>query len=249
MSTPERSNPFFFALEVIPRKTLRTSADIAFEKHKQTLLNSLQQAWATGPKSKPFNKKQTWQELLRLARFYSWRVCSDDIPVTERSKQLRDLGGALVKAHCIASAALRSDVGSDLFKAWVSEKSAGIPTIGPRSVESPDIMKCAEEIKAAVAALATLKAAADKAAQTLQRKPGRPPGSILPLDYVIALAALYRKSTHLPPRASSGPFVSVLSLFATAIRASLGDETLVDLVKRARKFARTNFSGQLTSPF
>jgi hypothetical protein len=146
-----------------------------------------------------------------------------------RKERLRDLAKAVRRARGIAEKAMQDDVGGDLFLGWCAEANITPALHGRRIVV---------EIKKVVASLATLEAAASRAARDLPTKAGPPSGTgILPMSDVNALMAVYRTSTGLEPNMGAGPFAEFADKFLTAV-GKTEDDTKQDYVVEALKYAK-----------
>jgi hypothetical protein len=92
----------------------------AFEQHKISLLEHLQNVYQRGPKSEPFDAEKSWQGLTRLAWMYFWRarLKQETVSAAHRVERLRDLARTLGRARRMVEMAMQDDVGNDLFSAW-----------------------------------------------------------------------------------------------------------------------------------
>jgi len=140
-----------------------------FDQHKNALLTHLHKAYKRGPKSEPFDAEKAWRHLTLLAEAYFWRPIRgrETLLPARRVGRLRDLATALSRAHSLATKAMQDDVGDDLFRAWVI--GANIP------LNCGDgLVRVVNEIEDVVASLATLEAAAARAARDVPTKAGAP---------------------------------------------------------------------------
>jgi hypothetical protein len=225
----EKSWHTIFDAEFVFRKSC-TAELASFERHKTALLDILRKAHAGGPKSKPFDEQPAWRELISAAAWYFRRpiINQKTLLPGRRVERLRELAKALRRAQDLAQKAVQDDVGIDLFRGWCAETKRNIP---PSEQELDAI---ASEITQAVAALAALKAAADRAAQGARKKAGRPSGAgVLSMDDIITLKRLFQRSTGREPRA--GPFVQLVEEFLVAVGRA--DDTKQDYVVEALKYA------------
>jgi hypothetical protein len=210
------------------------SAEFAeFERHKKTLLDHLRSAYELGLKSKPFDEDYLWHRL-RGAAFWVFRRQKNKhrtVLPARRKERLRDLANAVRRARGMVEKAKQDDVGWDLFSGWCAE--ANITPASP----GDGLLRIIDEIKKAVAGLATLEAAASRAARDLPTKAGSPSGTgILPTGDINALMAVYRTSTGLEPNMGTGPFVELVEKFLTAVGKTEVD-TKQDYVFEALKYA------------
>jgi hypothetical protein len=208
------------------------SAEFAeFERHKKTLLDHLRSAYELGPKSKTFDEGYLWRRLRGAAVwvFRRPKIQQRTVLPARRRERLRDLAKAVRRARGIAEKAMQDDVGVDLFLGWCAEAN-----ITPASHGR---LRIVVEIKKVVASLATLEAAASRAARDLPTKAGPPSGTgILPMSDVNALMAVYRTSTGLEPSMGAGPFAEFADKFLTAV-GKTEDDTKQDYVVEALKYA------------
>ena len=224
------------------------SAEFAeFERHKKNLLDYLRGAYELGPKSKTFDDDYWWHRL-RGAAVWAFRrpkIKQRTVLPARRKERLRDLAKAVRRARGIAEKAMQDDVGWDLFSGWCAEAN-----ITPASADDGRL-RIFDEIKKAVAGLATLEAAANRAARDLHTKAGSPSGTgILPMDDLNALMAVYRTSTGLEPNMSARPFAELVENFLTAVgRAedSTKQDYVVEALKYAKKRARKEAQRSATS--
>jgi hypothetical protein len=123
---------------------------------------------------------------------------------------------------------MQDEVGSDLVGGWSGEVN-----ISPNLDQAPD---AADQIKEVVASLATLEAAARRAALNVLPKAGRPCGTgILPMEDIIALASVYQCSTGQKPIMGAGAFAQFVEKFLAAV--GRGGDTAEDYVVQALKDA------------
>jgi hypothetical protein len=202
-----------------------------FDRHKKILLGHLRSAYELGPKSKIFDEDYWWRRLRGAAgwAFRRPKIKQRTVLPARRKERLRDLAKAVRRARGIAEKAMQDDVGGDLFLGWCAEANITPALHGRRIVV---------EIKKVVASLATLEAAASRAARDLPTKAGPPSGTgILPMSDVSALMAVYRTSTGLEPNMGAGPFAEFADKFLTAV-GKTEDDTKQDYVVEALKYAK-----------
>ena len=227
---------------------------VEFNHHKKALLTILRNVYMLGLKSVPFDANKSWHRLVRLAHFYFWRetMKQETMPAADRVKRLRELAKALGRARGMADKAMQDDVGNDLFRAWVAGTNIPLASVVGVNDDGQSVLVCiADEIKKEVASLATLEKVARRAANEAHKGRGRPKGaSVLPLDYIIGLAVLYRDSTGTKPEARRKSFAGFVYAFLAAIgRPTILEDSVVKLVRKARSRALTNPSGWPPSPF
>jgi len=215
---PTPRNPIwhieFEAAEVIQRRRDATLAP--FKQHKATLIAQLRKANACGPRSKSFEAEKPWRRLTELADWYFWQQNHKPMSPSDRVKRLRRLARVLDQARGMLYDAIRDPVGHDLLKALFEE--ANEPPASVVNGDSSVLTRITDEMENAVASLVRLETAARRAAEMVQTAPGRPKGtSVLPPDYIIALAGVYRESTGLQPGKGDGPFARFVYKFLTAL--------------------------------
>jgi hypothetical protein len=213
----------------------------AFEQHKISLLEHLQNVYQRGPKSEPFDAEKSWQGLTFLAGLYfsRARLKQDTVPAADRVERLRELARTLGRARRQAEMAMRDDVGEALFRAWRDANVRYDPDLdstGPQTLVRID-----HEFEKVIASLAALEAAARRAADEVPKARGRPKGSaFLSPGFIEGLAGVYQNSTRSKPGAGDGPFARFVYEFLIAIgRVNIEYESLVDAIKDTRAWVRT----------
>jgi hypothetical protein len=211
---------------------------VEFNHHKKALLTILRNVYMHG-KPVPFDADKSWHRLIRLAHFYFGleKMKQETMPAADRVKRLRELAKALGRARGMADEAMQDDVGNDLFRAWVAEiKIPPVSVVGVNDDGQSVLVCIADEIKKVVASLAIFETAARRAANEAHKGRGRPKGaSVLPLDYIIGLAVLYRDSTGTKPEARRKSFAGFVYAFLAAIgRPTILEDSVVKLVRKAR---------------
>jgi hypothetical protein len=156
----------------------------------------------------------------------------------------------------------QGDVRRDLFRACFATTNKSRASVFSLSWVPPDVdgrsidpALLADTIKTVMAGLATLEAAANRAAQDAPAR-GRPEGTgVLPPSYILALARMYRERTGSKPDMGE-PFVPFVREFLAAVgqpQKSTGGDTspdyVVEMIKYARRQARKNPSRFAPSPF
>lgn len=218
----------------------------AFYQHKNDLLNNLRELHGRGPKSEPFDEDKAWRALIRAAQWYCRRpkIRQKTVSPARRVERLHDLAKALGRAHKMAHRALQDDVSTDLFRGWCAAANTSSAASG--ALNADRLTRIAEEITEVVGSLATLEAAASRAARNVPTKPGPTRGTgMLTMHDMNALEGVYQRSTGLKPNIGPGPFAQFVEDFLTAI--GRGDDTsrdyVVEALKYARKQARKNPDG------
>jgi hypothetical protein len=229
-----------FDLEFEGRETYAAEF-VGFEQFKKPLLGHLRSAYERGPKSEPFDEDDVWRALIHAAVWYFKRSIIKQKPLlpAHRVERLCDLAKTLGRARNMVHKAMQDDVGIDLFGGWCAE--AKITEESARVLNDNNwLLSVADKITAAVASLATLEAAASRAARDLPVKTGPRRGSgILSQGDILSLAVLYgRNAGHREPYSVLGtkPFAEFVQEFLIAVGRS--DDTSEDTVVEALKYAR-----------
>jgi len=244
-------------IEFEGREAVKTAIEeglAAFDQHKEALLAILREVRKRDLKSEPFDADKSWRDLTRLAQLYFERARTkqETIPAGDRVKRLDKLAKALDRAHAMADKAMRDDVGNDLFSAWWDETYKPGDPVFLNDDGSSVLTRIADEIKKAVAGLATLETAARTAVHDVRLRRGAPEGiGVLPPEYVIALAEVYRKSTGLEPDPGDGRFAQFVREFLVAIgqHGNRSDSYVVEMIKYMRKQLRKNPKRGTPFPF
>jgi len=202
----------------------------AFKRHKGKLLVALSNAHKRGSGFKPFDPDKAWWQLTRVAQFYLWRstVKRDTMPAADRTRRLRELTKALGRARHLVGKAMQDDVKEDLFSAWYDANITN--DLVPE--EQLTLVRIEDEFDEVVASLSALEAAAQRAADGVRAKAGRPKGTaVLQKDEIEGLAAVYRDSTGSTPGAGDGPFAKFVMEVLTALGRHLAYESVIDAIK------------------
>ena len=204
-----------------------------FERHKKELLDLLRKVYERGPKAKPFDENSAWQHLSFTAYVYFRREAEVSqkqamMPAGDRAKLLRQLGNALRDARCKADEAMKT-VRGHWFVEWAEAN-------GNPDFTDPIIDRFDEEFDKRVAGLAVLETAAFRAAETVRKKKGRPPGTaVLPHDFIVNLESAYRDITKRNAGAGPGPFARFVIEFLTALGRTYPEQTVIEAIKDAKK--------------
>jgi hypothetical protein len=222
----------------------------AFEQHKISLLEHLQNVYQRGPKSEPFDAEKSWRGLTFLAGLYFWRarLKQEAVLAAHRVERLRDLARTLRRARRHAEMAMRDDVGEALFRAWRGANVRYDPDLDPTGPQT--LVRIDHEFEKVIASLAALEAAARRAADEIPKPRGRPKGSaFLSRGFIEGLAGVYQNSTGSKPGAGDGPFARFVYEFLIAIgRNNIKPESLVDAIKDTRARARTRPAAAKSGP-
>jgi len=212
----------------------------AFERHKKNLLDILRKVHGGGPKSESFDEDKAWRALTRAAQicFLRPEIKQKTMLAARRVERLDDLAKALRRARHEANKAMQDDVGWDLFRGWYAEANTS-PALADLNADASSVLTpFANQFKKVVGGLTALEAAARNAAGLVRTKTGPLRGTgTLPMDDIIALQAVYRRSTGVNPYMGAGPFFAkFIDEFLIAI--GRGDDTAQDYVFEALKYAR-----------
>jgi hypothetical protein len=244
INKPRRKNTLWH-MEVQTREEAyaAVAADLsAFNQCKKTLLDSLYSAYERGPKSEPFDEEKSWLDLLRLANSYFWGkvMRQETLSPSKSFNQLLKLAKALHRAHDLA---MQEGIGGDLFKAWFAENKVPLASATHFKDGQSVLTLVADELKKAVAGLATLETAAfaAAAANAVPPKSGRPP--LLPSQCIEGLARVYRGNTGSKPGRGDGPFARFVHEFITAVNRPNFEfkyDGVIDAIKNAHDRHKTS---------
>ena len=160
-------------------------------------------------------------------------------------KDLTNLKQKLSDAHALL---MKKDVFFDLVRAIFHARHKQAP-IDVLKADPFAAKKILDELSEAASDIRKLEMAASKATANARSKPGRPNSgsTILPSDYIVNLARLYRGATGRVPGAGEGPFGFFLIEFLNAVgRRYLESRSVFNLIIRARK---TSLAADANSPF
>jgi hypothetical protein len=190
----------------------------AFKEHRGKLLDHLRKANQSSAGAKPLNEKESWDDLVLLAKLYFWAEVDHENrkSTAERFNQLQRLGRALLKARTLADQMMREDTAIDLFRGWFADTGVPLDTIAAPLRPSPAQLVL-RHFKSAINALAKLENASFNAAvaNSSSSESGRSP--LLPSDCIQGLARVYQSSTGCRPGRGLGPFADFVSAFIKAI--------------------------------
>lgn len=205
----------------------------AFDERKEKLLDPLRKVYEYGQKTKPFDEDKAWRSLKFAAYVYLRREVEISqeqamMPAGERAKMLRQLGSALGVARRKADEAMKT-VGGHWFIEWAEAN-------GNPDFTNPIIERFEKQFDKKVAGLAVLETAAFRAAETVRRKKGRPPGTaVLSHDFIISLQSTYRNITKRNAGAGPGPFARFVKEFLTALGRECTTQSVIEAIKDAKK--------------
>jgi hypothetical protein len=217
--------------------------------HKDKLLENLRYAYKCGPKDRPFDADKAWNKIEILASWYIARREGRqlDPKPSDRVDSYKRLADTLKLAHDMITDALASfDSAGDLIRAWKESSDKDGHEAGRRG----DLLDAMTEFVGLVESIATLEAAASRAAKNAHKGPGAPKTSALPPGCIDGLASLYRESTGLKPTSTEdGPGVLFVCQLLTAIGHPLEENTVSKAIKDARARALKNPDRWGASPF
>lgn len=223
---------------------------LQFGNHKEPLLSLLCNAYDGDSKAAPFDTDRAWHDIKSMAHFYFTQemVKREAISNAEREARCRKIAESLGRARNMIDDAMRApDLANDLIWGWwggTSESAEAWAEV--KNVEPLYIKRQFEKL---LEGLAALEAGAVRAADGAHKGRGRPRGtSVLPPDYIIALAAVYRSSTGSKPGAGDGPFAKFVMEFLTALRRNIEYESVIDAIQDARALSFED-GGVALSPF
>jgi hypothetical protein len=213
---------------------------IAFDKHKNSMLDDLIKAYESG-RNPSFDANKAWAELTRVAKFYfsDTAMRQEAITPAERVKRLN----AFAKALGSARGTIGNDIDGDLLRGWIG--AVGL-TVDSLVLDGGALQRETDELRKALKNLSILQTAARRAASTVRTQRGRPKGdAVLAPEYINALMEVYRNNTGLEPDPGDGLFAQFIRSFLAAVRptADKSDNYVLESIKYARKLARKNRSG------
>jgi hypothetical protein len=223
------------------------------QKRKQAILSILSEAHESAATSSPFDAENAWRYVIGFAEYYFWMVTGGEwVPPAVRRRRLRRIASVLEQARVLVDEALEDDAGADLFYAWWG---------GPSDPDDLEPSPFEPAFRKEVAVLATLTAAAHRAANDVRTADGRPKGTgVFGKKFVVALAAVYRYTTNVKPGAGDGRFAKFVCAILDAlgryndaedvrVADTLTYHSVVDLIKEARAWSLAPPVHSWGSPF
>jgi hypothetical protein len=210
-----------------------------FEQHKKTIIDTLRNESGAGSTSHSFDGENTWSALTRAAHWFFRRprIKHKTVLPARRVERLRDLAKALRRAREMINKTMQDDVGLDLFRGWGAEANLPPTVAHVFNNDGCDEIPIADRINEIMTGVATLEAAANRAARDVPTKAGAPRGTgILTLADIAVLEGVYQRSTGRKPTKGAGPFAKFVEKFLVAV--GHGDDTSEDYVVEAFKYAR-----------
>jgi hypothetical protein len=225
------------------------ASDLAtFGAHKAVLLAALLKVRKRGRGPIDFDAEQVWRDLARLADLYFWRERAQQqtIPNAALARRAGQLAKALDRARVLAK---KDHIINDLFSALYVETNGPYSSAANQDFENSAVSRALDELEKAMDGLLVLTTAARRVANT-RRPGGRPKGtSVLPPEYIVRLAILFRSSTGTRPGAGEGPFARFASAFLDAVGRKIADSAVIDAIKNARAQSLQQPSDWPASPF
>lgn len=204
-----------------------------FDRHRKELLGTLREVRERGPKTVSFDADDAWRHLKFIASIYHRREAQlrqekAGAPDAERLKLLLELENALSNARRAAGKAMKA-VGGHWFLEWAQAN-------GDPDLTNPRIYRFEEEFDKTVACLKALEEAAFRAAETVRRGRGRPPGTTaIPHILILNLEGVYRDFTKSRAGAGPGSFARFVKQFLTALGRDYPNRSVVDAIKAAKR--------------
>jgi hypothetical protein len=218
-----------------------------FDKNKEKLLQRLIDGRKRGAGTIIYDTTGSWAILRRVAEGYVLHEqtrlsATSNAQTKNRLDQLKkNLGAA---RELLVKKDVYFDLVKAIFHARHKQEPKNVLKADPRAAN-----KIVDELDEGLERVRKLEMAASAAAANTLSKPGRPNSgsTILPSDYIVNLARLYRGATGRVPGAGEGPFGFFLIEFLNAIgRGNLGSRSVFNLIIRARK---TSLAADANSPF
>ena len=223
---------------------------LQFGNHKEMLLSLLCNAYNGDSKAALFDTDRAWHDIKSMAHLYFTQemVKREAISNAEREARCRKIAEILGGARNMIYDAMRTpDLADDLIWGWWGGTSECADAWAEVKDVEPLYIK--RQFEKVLEGLAALEVGAVRAADGAHKGRGRPHGtSVLPPDYIIALAAMYRGSTGSKPGAGDGPFAKFVMEFLTALRRNIEYESVIGAIQDARALS---FQGGIVaaSPF
>jgi hypothetical protein len=218
-----------------------------FDKNKEKLLQRLIDGRKQGAGRTVFDAEALWTALRRAAEGYLlYEQTRKSAPSnTQTANDLAKIKRNLSAAHALLE---KPDVFSELLRAIFHERY----TKEPSAVLKADPFvgsKIFAELAKGASHVRKLEMAATRGAANARSKPGRPNSgsTILPSEYIVGLAKLFRDATDRVPGAGEGPFGRFLVEFLNAIgRGNLTPRSVFNLIISARN---ESLAADADSPF
>ena len=208
-----------------------------FTEHKNALLGLLRKESEDSAKSTPLDEDKWWGRLSRLADAYLYwdENKREGTSAYNRKKRLRTLATTVRKASDMLKEVMRENVGNDLFRAMCAEINFPLHEV-VNYASSSVLTDIIDQVPTAVKILNSVEKAAQRAIYDVHKGRGHPEGpTVLPTDFIVALAMVYRRSTGSKLGSGHGPFARFTSLFLGALgRRNIEDDTLVGSIQKAR---------------
>jgi len=218
-----------------------------FDKNKKKLLQKLIDGRTRVPGKIIYDPTESWAILRRVAAGYLiGEQMRKSAPSDAQTKSdLETLKNNLSAARELLR---KTDVAADLIRAIFHARHKQAP-IDVLKADPFAAGKITDELSEAASYVRKLEMAASRAAANARRKPGRPNSgsTVLPSDYIVRLAKLYRGANGRVPGAGEGPFGFFLVEFLNAIgRGNLTPRSVFNLIISARN---ESLAADADSPF
>jgi len=209
-----------------------------FSSHREHLLSLLRDAHDRGTKAEPFDKDKSWLRIETTAYQYLARekVKQNITSSPDHEARYRAIADAMQRARSMIAEVRQYDLAGYLIREWLQ----GTKQLADATEQYRDLLYFELELEKITESLTKLEGAANQVADEAQRGRGRPKGnSVLPWNYIYALAGDYRNSTGRKPGAGSGPFSRFVWEFLIALgRPNVEYVSVVDAIKDTRSWAR-----------
>jgi hypothetical protein len=223
------------------QRALIQSSLARFDKSKKKLLQKLIDGRRGRTATAIYDTEECWAILRRVAEGYliheQRRISATSD--AQMAKDLTKLEQKLSDAHeLLGKTAVAGELIRAIFDAHYTQTPAGDAA-----------SKILTELNEAARHVRKLEMATSRAAAKARRRSGRPNSgsTILPSDYIVKLARLYRGATGQVPGAGEGPFGFFLLDFLNAVgRGNLAGRSVFNLIISARK---KSLAADADSPF
>jgi hypothetical protein len=218
-----------------------------FDKNKKKLLQKPIDGQKGGAATAIYDTKESWALLRRVAEGYLSHE-QMRISATSNAQMAKDFTNLKRELSDARALLMKEDVFFGLVRATFHARYTQAP-IAVLKADPLVASKILGELTEAASHIRKLEMAASRAAANARRKAGRPKSgsTILPSDYIVGLARLYRDATGRVPGAGEGPFGFFLVEFLNAVgRRNLASRSVFNLIIPARE---TSLATDPNSPF
>jgi hypothetical protein len=203
------------------QRALIQSSLARFDKNKEKLLQTLIDGRKRGAGKAIFDTTESWEILRRMAEGYLvFEQMREN--ATSNAQMAKDFTNLKRKLSDASALLMKKDVFFGLMRPIFDARY----TQAPLAVLKADPLvgsKILNELTETARHVRKLEMAASRAAANARSKPGRPNSgsTILPSDYIVGLARLYRGATGRVPGAGEGPFGFFLVEFLMQLVAGI----------------------------